>query len=243
MEEERKLSPYYLKSAKWVFLLFVTFLLTGVIIFFVTMYVSRGRIYYDYAKMPPHKVAVVFGTSPFASGGEPNSYFILRMNTAAGLYHAGKVSEIIVTGDNRAVNYNEPRAMRKALIDRGVPASAIHEDYAGRDTLDSVLRARDVFGVIDPLYVTQRFHADRAIAMALWHGIPADAYIAPENADLYVRVKLYVREFFARMKMAYELLMGFGPAISGKFAPVLFVEHTMSTSTRSTSTKTVILMK
>lgn len=199
---------------------FGIFIFLSLIISELTTYIAHPYIFHDYADMPPRPVAIVFGTSPFASGGEPNSYFLLRMNTTAGLYHAGKIQQIIVTGDNRAITYNEPRAMRKALEDRGVPPGVIHEDYAGRDTLDSVLRARDVFGVMEPLYITQRFHADRAIAMAVWHGIPAEAYIVPETGGLYIRTKLYVREYFARIKMAYELIAGAQPAIVGKYAPV-----------------------
>jgi SanA protein len=214
--------------------------------FFVTLSISlattlvaRSHIYHDYADMPQRQIAVVFGTSPFAAGGEPNSYFLLRMNTAAGLYHAGKIEQIIVTGDNRAVNYNEPRAMRKALLDRGVPKEVIHEDYAGRDTLDSVLRARDVFGVMEPLYITQRFHADRAITMALWHGIPAEAYVVPETGGLYIRTKLYIREYFARMKMAAELLMGAVPAIAGKFDPVRKHEVAVTVASSTVATTSV----
>lgn len=211
------------------------FLFLSLLVSLLTTYVARPYIYHDYADMPLRKYAVVFGTSPFASSGEPNSYFSLRMNTAAGLFHAGKIQQIIVTGDNRAVNYNEPRAMRKALEDRGIPKEVIHEDYAGRDTLDSVLRARDVFGVMEPIYITQRFHADRAIAMALWHGIPAEAYVVPDTGDASIRAKLYLREYFARLKMAYELLAGARPAIVGKYAPFdLF--HRSASSTLSTTT-------
>jgi SanA protein len=212
------------------------FLLTSFLVSGLTTFVARPYVFHDYADMPSRKYAVVFGTSPFASSGEPNSYFILRMNTAAGLFHAGKVEQIIVTGDNRAANYNEPRAMRRALEDRGIPKEVIHEDYAGRDTLDSVLRARDVFGVMEPLYITQRFHADRAIAMALWHGIPAEAYIVPETGDVFIRMKLYLREYFARLKMAYELLVGARPAIAGKYAP-FDIFHRVATSTASSTVK------
>lgn len=211
------------------------FFVLSLLVSIATSFFARRYIYHDYAEIPSRAIAIVFGTSPFAAGGEPNSYFQLRMNTAAGLYHAHKIEQIIVTGDNREVNYNEPRAMRRALIDRGVPAEAIHEDYAGRDTLDSVLRARDVFGAMEPLYITQRFHADRAIMMARWHGIPAVAYIVPETGGLFIRGKLYMREYFARLKMAYELLAGARPAIPGKFDPVRKIRGEAATSTGTTT--------
>jgi SanA protein len=202
--------------------------------------VAKKYTYHDYAEMPSRIVGVVFGTSPYASGGEPNSYFQLRMNTTAGLYFAGKIKQIIVTGDNREITYNEPRAMRKALEDRGVPPEVIYEDYAGRDTLDSVLRTRDIFGVVEPLYITQRFHADRAIAIALWNNIPAEAYIVPETGGIFIRAKLYIREYFARIKMTYELIIGARPAIEGKYAPIessLRVSQRFVVKTATSTTK------
>src|SRR5207249_7102952 len=57
-----------------------------------------------------------------------------------------KVKYLLLSGDNRSADYDEPTAMRAGLIKRGVPAEAIYRDFAGLRTRDSVLRAQSVFG-------------------------------------------------------------------------------------------------
>lgn len=81
-----------------------------------------------------------------------NRYFTRRIDTAAELYHAGKVKWLLVSGDNGRKNYDEASGMQQALIAKGVPAKVIFCDYAGFSTLDSVVRANKVFGrTISPL--------------------------------------------------------------------------------------------
>lgn len=59
-------------------------------------------------------------------GAKPgNRYFTRRINTAAALYHAGKVKWLLVSGDNGKKEYDEPSAMQQALIAKGVPEAAI----------------------------------------------------------------------------------------------------------------------
>ena len=58
-------------------------------------------------------------------------------------------------------------------MERGVPARRIVLDYAGFRTLDSVLRAREVFGVDDFVVVSQRFHCERAVFLARRLGMHA----------------------------------------------------------------------
>ena len=92
--------------------------------------------------------------SPWCSA-PPNTLIGAARTTAASntgsrppaeLYNNGKVDYILVSGDNATVQYNEPRQMRRALIQAGIPASAIYSDYAGFRTLDSIVRAKEVFG-------------------------------------------------------------------------------------------------
>ncbi|MBP6640909.1 MAG: YdcF family protein, partial [Bacteroidia bacterium] len=99
---------------------------------------TDARIYDDVAKVPNAKVALLLGTSRNTATG-PNVFFFQRIESAARLYHAGKVQKIIVSGDNSKDNYNETEAMRRELVKRGVPDSAIVNDHAGFRTLDSVV--------------------------------------------------------------------------------------------------------
>src|SRR5262245_13519597 len=99
----------------------------------------------DPARLPQVDVALVLGAAPIGPEGGPNRYFVYRLDAAAALLKAGKVKYLLVSGDNRSHDYDEPTAMREGLIARGVPAAAIYRDFAGLRTWDSVVRARSVF--------------------------------------------------------------------------------------------------
>ena len=86
-----------------------------------------------------------------------------RMDTAIALYRAGKVRKLLVSGDNRFVDYDEPGRMYDYAVARGVPPADVVRDYAGRRTYDTCYRAKAIFGVERALLVTQRFHLPRAI--------------------------------------------------------------------------------
>lgn len=178
------------------------------------------KTYKNIGEVENYEVAIVFGTTPRAMNGLPNSYYSYRIRGAVDLYKAGKVKKILVSGDNRSFRYNEPLAMRKSLEERGVKKEDIIEDFAGRDTYDSVIRAREIFGLHKHLYVTQRFQGDRAVAIAMWNGIEAKTYAVSETKDSFVRTKLYVREYLARTKMIFTLILNIEPDILGEFEPI-----------------------
>lgn len=178
------------------------------------------RKFADIKNIPERRVVLVLGTSPWTLEGDVNQYFAARMNGAAQLYFAGKVDRLLVSGDNRTDHYNEPIKMKNALVALGIPAEDITLDYAGRDTLDSILRTRDIFGVTDPIIVTQRFHADRALVMAEWNGMDAIAYVVPDGGRRDIRLKLALREVFARIKMLFELMFSREMHISGAYEPI-----------------------
>src|SRR5258708_36357810 len=102
---------------------------------------AEAMSFSDVAKAPAIDVVLVLGTAPIGPEGGPNRYFVYRLDAAAALWKAGKAKYFIVSGSGE-----EPAAMRAGLIERGVPAGAIHRDPAGYRTWDSVLRARDVYG-------------------------------------------------------------------------------------------------
>ena len=177
---------------------------------------TAAYLYDNAAQIPAHKAALLLGTSPVLADGRSNLYFTHRIRAAAELYRASKVRYIIVSGDNRKHGYNEPEAMKAALIAQGVPAERIVPDYAGIRTLDSVLRARSVFGQTDYIVVSQKFHNERAVYLARAHGIRAVGYNA---ADVHLYAggfKTRVREYGARMKMYLDLLTGKQPKHGGE---------------------------
>ncbi|AID25953.1 SanA/YdcF family protein [Salmonella bongori] len=147
--------------------------------------------------VPAREVGLVLGAKP------GNRYFIRRINTAAALYHAGKVKWLLVSGDNGQKEYDEPSAMQQALIAKGVPEAAIFCDYAGFSTLDSVVRARKVFGENRITIISQAFHNQRAIWLAQQYGIDAIGVNAP---DLNKRHGTYtrLREKLARVSAVLD---------------------------------------
>lgn len=169
-----------------------------------TEWQAAGKITADVAQVRPVAVAVVLGTSPQLVGGGTNAFFEHRMDAAAELYHANKVSYLLVSGDNSDAYYNEVAAMHDALVKRNVPAAVILHDNAGLRTLDSILRAKNVFHCEQILVVSQHFHAARAITIAQHHGMDARGYAAKDVA-FAAMLRAYFRETGARIKMMSDL--------------------------------------
>jgi SanA protein len=125
----------------------------------------------------PAPVAIVFGAG-LTRSGEPTPVLRDRVQTAADLYFAGKVKKLLMSGDNRTVDYNEPGAMRDYAIGLGVPVEDIILDYAGRRTYDTCYRARHIFGVEQAILVTQNFHLPRALFTCSAFGIQSSGVSA-----------------------------------------------------------------
>ena len=177
---------------------------------------SKGKIYSSVDSIPHHKVALLLGTNPLNKWGRPNSYFTNRINTAAELYHAGKVDFIIASGDNHTKQYDEPTAMRDSLIAHGVPEDRIILDFAGFRTLDSVVRTKEVFCCDSLTIISQADHNARALYLAEANGIDAVAISAPLRAGRWVRIRLAIREWLARDKMMLDLWFGKQPHFLGE---------------------------
>jgi SanA protein len=165
---------------------------------------SHGRTYNVAAQVPNHKAALVLGCSKTLASGRANLFFRYRIEAAAALYHAGKADYLIVSGDNHRHGYDEPTDMREALIAAGVPAERIYRDYAGFRTLDSVVRAREVFGQREIVIVSQPFHNQRAIFIARGHGIDAIGFNAADVAR-FGGLRTKAREHLARCKTVLDV--------------------------------------
>jgi SanA protein len=126
---------------------------------------AKGRIYRSVDAIPARDVGLVLGTSKETRRGTPNLHFNQRIEAAAALYRAGKVHHLLVSGDNHIASYDEPTDMRNALVAAGVPTNAITCDYAGFRTLDSVIRAKKVFGLSRCTIISEEFHCPRACGL------------------------------------------------------------------------------
>lgn len=193
-------------------LIYIAAVLVLVIMIFSVLAICRissyaFRTYDSVDSIPYHRVGLLLGTSPMQAPGVPNGYFTARIKAAADLYHAHKIDYILASGDNRALSYNEPREMKRALIKEGVPASRVVLDYAGIRTLDSVKRASAVFMLKDMTVISQGFHNERALFIADSDGISADGFNAVEPGGPVAFAKVRLREFFARIRCVLDVYM------------------------------------
>jgi len=122
----------------------------------------RGRIYAQVQEVPPQPAAIVFGAGYWPSG-RLSDILMDRMDTAIALYEGGKVHKLLLTGDNRFEDYNEPQRMAEYALARGIPPEDLVLDYAGRRTYDSCYRARAIFGLGEAVLVSQAYHLPRAL--------------------------------------------------------------------------------
>lgn len=145
----------------------------------------------------PPRIAIVFGAG-VRKNGEPSDALEDRIITAAELYRSGRVRKILMSGDNRFENYNEPAAMKEQAIKRGVPAENVVADYAGRRTYDTCYRAKEIFGVERAVLVTHEFHLSRAIYLCQAAGIDSIGMTADRRQyDDSIRRAWAWRETFA----------------------------------------------
>ncbi|WP_320066400.1 vancomycin high temperature exclusion protein [Micromonospora sp. RTGN7] len=175
---------------------------------------ADGHIFAE-QDVPEAPVALVLGTKVHPDG-TPSPFLSARLEIAQRLLATGKVRAILLSGDNMNPDYDEPTAMRRWLLDQGVPPEKVVLDYAGFDTYDSCARAKRIFGVERATVVTQSFHLPRAVAVCRRLGVDASG-VGDETARRYDRTWRVssTREYGACVKAAVDLLSGRDPAHLG----------------------------
>lgn len=167
------------------------------------------------ADVPETKTALLLGTSKTLNNGQPNAYFANRIRATWDLYKSGKIQYIIVSGDNSRKDYNEPEDMQQALIEKGIPEDHIFMDFAGFRTLDSVVRAKEIFGQQKIIIISQKFHNERAVFLARQNGMDTFGFNAGD-VNKYAGFKTNMREYLAKSKAYLDLLLGVEPKFGGK---------------------------
>ena len=188
------------------------------LIVFANSRIERSSEPYVYSKaqeIPSNKVGLLLGTSKYLRSGKPNQYFANRIAATLELYHAGKIQNIVISGDNSQKDYNEPQDMMDALVAAGIPANRIYLDFAGFRTFDSVFRMNAIFGQSSFTIISQEFHNLRAIYIARTLGLNASGYNA-KDVDVYNGFKTQVREKFARVKVLLDIWVGKQPKFLGQ---------------------------
>jgi len=171
---ETRITQEFVRYRKWIFILLGLTIGMGMFLLLWPRLVDRyyQRFVYAQDDVPSERVAIVFGARVY-SDGRWSAMLQDRVETAVQLYHAGKVQKILVSGDNRFEDYDEPSRMMDYAMNRGVPAEDIQPDYAGRRTYDTCYRAKAIFQLDSAVLVTQDFHLPRALFTCGYVGVEA----------------------------------------------------------------------
>lgn len=165
----------------------------------------RGKCYDDIEQIPANFVGLVLGCTRYLSSGRPNLYFAYRIEAAAALFRAGKVELLLASGASFTRDeLDEATSMKDALIEAGVPAKCVVCDPHGYRTIESVLRAKRVYGQDRLTIISQSFHNQRAIYVADHRGIEAIGFNARDVA-LPRAPAVRLREFLARIRVLIDV--------------------------------------
>jgi SanA protein len=170
--------------------------------------------------VPATRVAIVFGAGLYPDGSA-GPVLSDRVMTAVTLYQQGRVDKLLMSGDNRFVEYNEPEAMRQFALQLGVPNKDIVLDYAGRRTYDTCYRAKAIFGVDEAILVTQSFHLPRALFLCNWFGIESNG-VEANNRYFLKRLQAFwnFRELFATFQAAWDVMVAKPVPVLGEPEPI-----------------------
>ena len=178
-------------------------------------YKAKNYVFDDINNIKNNKVGIVLGAGKYTSYGTINLYYKYRLEAAFQLYKSGKIEFILISGDNGRKSYDEPTDFKNDLIKKGVPENKIVLDYAGFRTLDSVIRAKEIFGLTELTFISQKFHNERAIYLAKHFNIDAVAYNAKDVSRRY-SIKTALREYLARAKASIDIIFNTKPKFLGK---------------------------
>ena len=189
-----------------IFILFIDFSIS---------YKAKNYAFGDIKTIKNNKVGLVLGVGKYTTSGNLNLYYKYRLLAAYKLYNSEKIDIILISGDNSRKDYDEPTDFKIDLIKMGVPESNIILDYAGFRTLDSIVRAKEVFGLTDITIISQKFHNERALFLAKHFKINAIAFNAKDVSRRY-SIKTRLREYLARTKASIDLLFNVKPKFLGE---------------------------
>ncbi|GEQ87296.1 protein SanA [Patiriisocius marinistellae] len=175
---------------------------------------AKGKTFTDINNITKHEVGILLGTGKFTANGKVNSYYTHRLNAAVNLYKLGKINRILVSGDNSRRGYDEPSDFKNDLIALGIPEHHIYLDFAGFRTLDSIIRAKEVFNVNKAIIISQKFHNQRAIYLASQYDLNFIGFNAQNVSNSY-GLKTEFREYLARTKAVFDIIFNVQPKFKG----------------------------
>ena len=172
----------------------------------ITLSASQGLIYDTPAAIEAGRIGLIPGCPPTLTNGSPNTYFEQRMNAAARLMQSGHIKTLILSGATDGGAYNEPKAMQRALIKRGIHPQQLLLDDQGNRTFDSLKNVRSQHPGQAIVIITQRAHARRALFIAQHLKIKATAFNA-QTQGFTDTLRLTLRESLARVRAVADIYL------------------------------------
>lgn len=195
--------PHISKLSRRILVAALLFFCALVISYNLVSWRSASGIYTSVDTTPKNPVGLLLGTTSTV-GGQENLYFRYRINAVRDLYLSGRIDCVLVSWDNSTEFYNEAKDMQSALMGQWIPPERIFLDYAGFRTLDSIVRAKEVFGQKRFTIISQKFHLERALWIAKHFTIDAVGYTA-RDVPWSLGLKTMIREIGSRLALYYDL--------------------------------------
>lgn len=194
------------------YILLALIILTAMLLFIcnaVVIHATKEKVFDRIEKMAPTEYGLLLGTTQQARIGGNNYFFTYRIDATEALYKAEKITKILISGDKNSLGgVDETQCMKDTLVARGVPADAIVLDGKGFSTIESVVRARQVYGCSEVTIISQQFHNERAVYLAEQLRLDystLQAYNAQSPCSKWAQIT-YCREYLARVKMFIDIL-------------------------------------
>ena len=170
---------------------------------------SESYTMYERARDFRPNVIIVPGAA-ILSDKTPSPMLKARLDVAADLYEQKVAQRILLTGDsdNSQEFYDEISSMLSYIKGKGIPDEAIFCDHKGYSTFESMVRAKQVFGIKRAIVVSQTFHLPRAIYIGQkmdikTRGIASDQVGPRDVSSSHFKdrkFKIMLRETLARNK-------------------------------------------
>ncbi len=189
-----------MKFLKLSFCVFCIFL----IIYFLLWVKYKISIYKNTESILPQYAALVLGAG-LSGDHTPSDILNERIKAGVELYKLGKVKKLIMSGDNRFQNYNEPDAMKNRALELGIPEKDIIEDFAGRRTFDSCWRVKNIFSQDKIIIVTQNFHMLRSLFLCDELNIKTTGYIAKDAGNFIENIIWSTRDIIGTFVWTIEV--------------------------------------
>ena len=189
------------KSILIIGLMFVSFAFFSNLIILL---ISQNTQYTNINQLPKKDVALILGTSKYTSNNTYNQFYKNRINSAYQLIKKNKVKKLLLSGSSDG-GYNEAQQMKEDLIKMGIKEHKMILDPKSDRTIQSIKRAKNIFGFDDFIIVSQLFHTQRAITIATLLKIKTIGYISETPGR--ISLKTYLREILARIKMLGDILL------------------------------------